>query len=90
MSTFSQYTFKETFPNVAILNWCILGALDWMCSIIRSAHTGKALFRQPPEKKKKKMGGQVAYLAKWEHDKAFKNYICALAEEKDCFLQSMS
>lgn len=29
MSTFSRYTFKDTFPNVTILTWCMLGALDW-------------------------------------------------------------
>ena len=58
-----------------------------------SACTGKALFLSQGEttgKETKKLFWHVAYLAEWEHDKAFKNYICALAEEKDCFLQSMS
>ena len=33
MSTFSRYTFKDTFPNITVLTWCIVGALDWMCRV---------------------------------------------------------
>ena len=47
-----------------------------------STHRQSIVSSTTREIKNKKLG-QVAYLAKWEHDKAFKNCICALAEEKD-------
>ena len=33
-STFSRYNFEDMFPNVVILTWCILAALDQMCRVV--------------------------------------------------------
>ena len=36
-STFSWYTFEDTFPDAMILTWCVLGALNQLCRVSLSA-----------------------------------------------------
>ena len=60
MSTFSRYTFKDTFPNITVLTWCILGALDWMCRVSFSTQSFfSSVLAKPLAKKQKNLSWQV-------------------------------
>ena len=61
---FCQYAFRDTFQNVTILTWCILGALDQMCRVLQCTQAKHcfSVMAKPPLKKQMYFG---KYMAGW-------------------------
>ena len=62
-STFSRYTFEDTFPDAMILTWCVLGALNQLCRVSQCMQT-KHCFRVTAKPLAKKPENFICVLAK--------------------------
>ena len=89
MFIFSWYTFEDTFPKVIILTWCILGTSDQMCKASFRAHK-QTVISQPWQNHRRRNRKHI-FASIWLNGSKTKSSktVCASAEWKDCFSQSL-